>query len=140
MIHLIKKNGKYHVVDAAPNHEVIKSSQSRGLTTRKAAIKNIRATARLYDAKIGFQLAVQDDTGDQPRMILVTEDHVYPSQDKPGRKYVPGKMKSPGSKAVAKPVTQVRSSAAPKVAVTPQKSAPKKATSKKAAPKKVSRK
>lgn len=105
MIHLIKQNGKFRVVDVAANHEVIKESQRRGLTTRKAAIKNIRATAKLYDAKIGYELEVQDDTGMQPRMIVVSENSVRPSTQKAGRAYKPGKMHSPGTaaKRAAKP-------------------------------------
>jgi len=106
MIHLIKKGGKFHVVDVAGNHEVIKASQAKGLTTRKGAFKNIRATAALYSAEKNYQLKVQDDTGEKSRILVVTDTAISNSTEKAGRKYQPTRAsaaaKAPGAKKAAK--------------------------------------
>lgn len=93
MIHLTRQGDRFYVIDTAPNHEVIKTSQTTGLTTRKAAIKNIRSSAKLYTDG-DYAVLVQDNTGKQPRMIMVTPSSVIPmSSMKPGRAYEPKRLK-----------------------------------------------
>jgi hypothetical protein len=105
MVHLIKNKENFHVVEVSPNHEIIKTSQSKGFTTRKGAYKNVIASAKIYlgeSKPIG--VLVQDDTAEAPRMIrLVLKDGkmaVEKTTTKPGTKFTT--KKSPGRKAVRK--------------------------------------
>lgn len=106
MVHLIQKGEKYFVVEVSRNHEVIKSSQKTGLTTRKAAYKNIVASAKHYaDNKDNLAVLVQDDSGKTSRMLLVSlraKKLVVDQLEQPaGKPYRPG-QKSSGSAAKRK--------------------------------------
>lgn len=93
MLHLSRspKNKKYYVAALAKNHLELVASQPKGLSSHRAAIKNIRAQMKVFDVPY---VLVQDNTLPVPMIIKVrTTTIVAVPYRKTYKPYMPGQKK-----------------------------------------------
>ena len=84
MVHLSKSpSGKLFIAVIAMNH--IPISVSKPIESRKGAIKNVRSLMKVFNNSI---LMLQDNTGQVPVMLQVTQDSLLQLTNKPGRPYI----------------------------------------------------
>jgi hypothetical protein len=90
MIHISKspKTGRFYVGTLAPNFLELSASQPSGLSSRRAAVKNIRSQMKAWDAK---QVRVQDNTRDKPAYLMVTPTRTSVITIASGKPYIPGR-------------------------------------------------
>ena len=67
---------------------MLNSAENNGFSSRKGAIKNIRATMAEFDRTTVF---VQDNTGPVPVVLFLTLSTIEKIKKKPGKVYIPGK-------------------------------------------------
>jgi hypothetical protein len=126
MVHLSKSQGKFHIVVLAMNYNVLAASQVAGITSRKGAFKNIRSLMRTFG--IGL-LMVQDNTGEKPVMLQVTNTSITITNTLPKKPYVvaatPVVIPAPATAAQpSKPVQQVSRPVKKPVVMAPKKPVP----------------
>lgn len=93
MIHLSKSphNKKFYVAGLATNRNKLTTTEANGLSSRRAAFKNIRAQMKLFGAKT---VLVQDNCNGAPKVLNVGLSKVAVVNDiTPVAPYVPGKPK-----------------------------------------------
>ena len=126
MVHLSKSpSGKLFIAVIAINH--IPISVSKPIESRKGAIKNVRSLMKVFNNSI---LMLQDNTGQVPVMLQVTQDSLLQLTNKPGRPFIatdiPVVTPTPATATQSpKPVQQV-SRPVKQPVVTKQVEAPKK--------------
>jgi len=108
MVHLSKSpGGKLFIAVLAMNYNPI--SVSKPIESRKGAIKNIRSLMKVFNSAI---LLLQDNTGQVPVMLQVTQGSLLQVTNKPQRPFIAADIPvvTPAPATVAqpsKPVQQV---------------------------------